>query len=501
MDSLTGKGLNLQKLSSSVSKPSSLPRQEDLENVNFDEALVVVNDLILTERGKGLSEAEIIVMKGAWNNLDYEEIANQSTYTLNYLQRVVGARLWDTLSKTIGNGERLTKKKLRFFLEQLVKNNTTPSLSSNEDKYSSKTIEIAGRNLPDLSTFYGRTKELGYLKELINKERCVTLIGVAGIGKSTLAAQLLSELSTNTHPNFDCLIWKSVAHAPSFQELLAELIDLIQPLEASSSNLPKYSQGMVSVLIKHMQTRPCLLVLDEYDFLLKTTDLNQRLEYSLFFRRFIEELDKSCLLLTSRFLPGEIENMIEAERPIKLLKLEGLDTDSAIKILSDKGVLVQENCNELIEIYRGNPSELKAVANRINYFFNGNLELFFKNKTTLVSSKFEIMLNETFGQLLNQFQREILIYIAEEIVLTSQPVNFSKLLNDIKQKSLLFTSTLETIKALEKLEIQSLIESSKDPKTNEIRFTLQPVIKKYMKLDPLGLVHTSNSSSKLAFAS
>ncbi len=500
MDSTFGKRLDSQKLLSFVSQKQSLTEQDNLESVTFDEALAVVNDLILAERGKHLSEAEIIVMKGAWHNLDYEQIADKSTYTLNYLQRVVGARLWDTLSKTIGNGERVTKKKLRLFLERLTKNNHAQSLSGTENMFSSRSIKILGRNLPDLSTFYGRKKELSRLKEIVNQQRCIALIGVAGIGKSALAAKLLSEISMDAQPKFDYLIWKSVAHAPSFPELISGLIELIQPWETYSDELPQYNQAMISVLIKQMQSHSYLLVLDEYDSLLKTTDLNQRLEYSLFFRRFIEELDKSCLLLTSRILPLEIENMIESDRPIDFLKIEGLDTDSAIKFLSEQGLTSQKNYHDLIETYRGNPSELKAVAHRINHFFAGSTEKFFQNQTTLISSKFETMLNEMFGQLLNQLQREILIYIAEEIISHSKPVQFNKLLNDMKHKQTTKASTLELIKALEKLETQSLIESYKDPDTNEISFNLQPVIKKYIKTDPLGLVQPS-TSSPIAIAS
>ncbi|WP_143855735.1 hypothetical protein [Nostoc sp. 'Peltigera membranacea cyanobiont' 232] len=68
-----------------------------------------------------------------------------------------------------------------------------------------------------------------------------------------------------------------------------------------------------------------------------------------------------------------------------------------------------------------------------------------------------------------------------------------------KQKELMSTSDL--IRALEVLEKNSLIESNRDSVTKEISFTLQPVIKKYILTDPLGLVHTSDTSSELAIAS
>jgi hypothetical protein len=172
-----------------------------------------------------------------------------------------------------------------------------------------------------------------------------------------------------------------------------------------------------------------------------------------------------------------------------------------MKLLSAKGLTDRENCNQLIQIYRGNPSEIEAVVNRINHFFAGSTKRFLENKTTFISSKFEAMLNQMFGQSLNLTQRQVLIYIAEEILLNLKPVSFTKLLYDIKQKQKGSVSTLELIKALEKLERQSLVESIKDPITKEISYNLQPVIKKYIEIDPIGVVHTSDTSAKLVIAS
>ncbi|MBC1225240.1 hypothetical protein GNF09_36370, partial [Nostoc sp. UCD120] len=80
-------------------------------------------------------------------------------------------------------------------------------------------------------------------------------------------------------------------------------------------------------------------------------------------------------------------------------------------------------------------------------------------------------------------------------------ISFSKLLIELNQTQEISISTSELITALEGLEKNSLIESSKDPTTKEISFTLQPVIKKYITTDPMGLVHTSDASPTLAIAS
>jgi len=126
--------------------------------------------------------------------------------------------------------------------------------------------------------------------------------------------------------------------------------------------------------------------------------------------------------------------------------------------------------------------------------------VFFQDPTTLVSSKLEAMLNHFFGHVLTEIERNILIYIAEEIV-SNTNISFTKLLSDIRQIQKASVSTLELIKALENLERQSLVESSKDPVTKEISFTLQPVIKKYILTDPQGLVRVSHALPNLAIAS
>lgn len=496
----------IQRLTS-PSLSFSVPEGEELQKrtysvvVTFDEALAIANNLVFAKRGRYLNDPEITVMKGAWNNCDYEEIAEKSRYSINYLQRGVATRLFNILTKTIGNGERVNKKNLRNFLEQITEEYYAQSVSQKDQSLSISNLgQVMGGQCPDVSNFYGRTQELINLKEVITKQRCIALVGVAGIGKTTLAAKLIAEISAELPTKFDCLIWKSVAHAPLVQELVTDLLEIIEP-SGYKSGYPDYTQAMITVLLKQMQSRRCLIVLDEFEALFQTNNLALRLDYRLFLRRLVEEQHQSCLLLTSRVLLRELDDLIAAKRPIQFFKIEGLDIDAATQFLLNKGLTDKERCNQLIKMYRGNPSELEALVERIHHFFAGSTKIFLENPTTLVSNKFEAMLNQMFGQVLTEVQRLILIYIAEEIVFNPQGINFTKLLNDIKQKQKVSLTTLELIKALENLERQSLIESNKDPVTKEISFTLQPIIKKYIMTDPNGLVHLSDALPDLANAS
>jgi len=475
---------------------------QQIPRVTFDEALAVVNTLVSEKIGRHLSEAEIIVLKGAWDDWNYEEIAQNSPYTPNYLQRRLGPQLWDVLTATIGNGERVYKKNLRNYLEQAVitnhqnrtliqEVNISPSVNSKH---------ILGSKLPDIRRFYGRNQELALLKDLVTKQRCIALIGVPGIGKSALAAKLIELLYLESQHNFDRFIWKSVSHAPLVHDLVADIIELIQPVE-SLSDFPESTQSRITLLIKYLQAHRYLIVLDEFDELFQKSSIEQCLEYRTFFRRLVEEQNSTSLLLTGRVLPSEFDSLIRAKRPIQYLKIKGLDTDAAIQLLASQGLTDTQKCLDLITTYSGNPLQLETVLERINYFFAGSTDTFFENQTTFVNSEIEAMLEQMFSQVLNAIQKEIMIYLAEDVASNHKSASFTQILNALNNKRKTSVSTSEIVNALEKLEKLSLIESIRDVSTGKVNFTIQPVIKKYIRTDPQGLVHKFHTSQQIAIAS
>ena len=68
-----------------------------------EEALVLVDNLIEPER---LNAVQELVLHQCWLGQTYQEIAVNSGYDADYI-RVVGSRLWQTLSDI--SGEKITK--------------------------------------------------------------------------------------------------------------------------------------------------------------------------------------------------------------------------------------------------------------------------------------------------------------------------------------------------------------------------------------------------------
>ncbi|MEO1099943.1 MAG: ATP-binding protein, partial [Bacteroidota bacterium] len=156
-----------------------------LENssVPFEEVLNQFNFLVTSKRGKPLNDSETLLVEGIWNKKTYVEMAEGSRYSANYLHRTLAPRMFSQLTKSLGKGE-INKHNLRIILEQVVENDTY-QLSSLRKILENK---VRGDTIPDISDFYGRTNELAVLKEKIsqNKNRCISILGAAGIGKSAL---------------------------------------------------------------------------------------------------------------------------------------------------------------------------------------------------------------------------------------------------------------------------------------------------------------------------
>lgn len=84
--------------------------------INFEEALKVADEAVFASEKKHLSDVEITILRGSWQNQTYEEMASTTEYAANYLQRTVGHKFWKLLSKALG--EEVSKTNFRTALER-----------------------------------------------------------------------------------------------------------------------------------------------------------------------------------------------------------------------------------------------------------------------------------------------------------------------------------------------------------------------------------------------
>ena len=462
--------------------------------MDVEEALKFTDHLALTTTGKHLDSLQKAILRGAWDNQKYKEIAQHHNRSEKYVKEV-GFKLWKLMSVALGE-EQVCKANFRAKLENLQASNIvslvgngcihignisaeslhSPEASQSEpqdqDKFNEKISnsepiqQLDLSDAPEISTFFDRTSELSTLENwILSRTRLITILGLSGIGKTALTLQLIPQIQHE----FDCIIWRSLRNAPPLQTLETDLIQFCRggaPVPA-----PEERATTGGLPLQYLRSHRCLIILDDVQTIFSSQQLAGNYQpgyenYGAFFKQIAESCHNSCLILISWEKPREIAALESNPKNCQTLQLNGLG-EPAREIFIEKGLLESENWSKLIDIYRGNPLWLNTIAAAIQDLFSGNISEFL-SYDSLVLGDLEYLLHQHF-QRWSDSEKQVMSWLA----------NQNKAVEISKKPALLELSPSEFLKAVESLRRRLLIE--KVQKGDRTLFQLQPAIAEYVK--------------------
>jgi len=518
--------------------------------MNFQQLLQFLDAVTFSKTQKHLKDIEVSILRGAWEEKNYDEIASELGYTDNYLRQDVGPKLWKLLSTVFC--EKISKTNFRsaferhyfsFYVKKQqaseselilgdfhphtldVGKNITHNVSNNvidnqnndchhvdsaiivntaivdtgkqdspilpssiykaearntlTPKFEVETQPLARdiccdwNEAPNKSAFYGRTEEIATLKKIIVKgdRRLVAILGMGGIGKTSLALKVAQEIQGN----FDFVIWRSLHNAPPLNEILTDLIQFLS--KGQETNLQKKPKNQLSLLLKYLREHRCLIILDNMESILQDgIQVGQYLRgyegYGDLLQRVSETQHQSCFIITSREKPKEVTLLEGNTSSIYSLLLKGLDTQAGHNIFQARGNffgISDEQWQQVFQFYAGNPLALKIVASAMQELSQGDMgelmpflqrgELRFENINDLLERQFKR---------LSPVEQEIIYWLA----INRKPISITELSQYIESED----TRKQLFDGLASLIRRSLVE----PIENKQLLLLQPVVMEYV---------------------
>ena len=162
----------------------------------WDKLKQTVESLMFKQTGKHLSDLETVVLRGAWKNQTYEDIAEAEGYTSSYLSKDIGNRLWMNLSDALN--EKVAKKNFKTALQREWQKQAQNNFADFQQQTSSAiaaNIAFPEGSVALNSPFYiGRSNLESVCYETIARPGSLIRIkGAKWMGKTSLVNRILQQ--------------------------------------------------------------------------------------------------------------------------------------------------------------------------------------------------------------------------------------------------------------------------------------------------------------------
>lgn len=217
------------------------------EAFNFEEAYKVANEALRAKEARALTDLEVDIMQGSWQNQKYGEIAEKTGYSVDYIKGV-GKELWDRLSAALG--EKVSKPNFRQVLRSrsgaFTATSTSnpqsllPNFSPDNHPLAMTELEFPDAQVPLGSAFYVERPpfESQCYDEILQPGSLIRIKAPRQMGKTSLMSRILAH-----------------AENSGYQKVR---LNLRQAEEAVFSDLDKFLRWFCANVSKQLQLQPQL---------------------------------------------------------------------------------------------------------------------------------------------------------------------------------------------------------------------------------------------------
>ena len=169
--------------------------------LTWEKAKQLAEQIVFKNLREHLKDIEIDVLRGSWEGLTYEKMAEQYHLSVSYLRGDVGFHLWRKLSEALG--EEVTKSNFKGALERAGERQLPPHIDSNVKQPKSPLAELPfpDGSIPLGSPFYVKRDALESVcyETVVKPASLIRIKAPKLMGKTSLLTRILAHAESQNY--------------------------------------------------------------------------------------------------------------------------------------------------------------------------------------------------------------------------------------------------------------------------------------------------------------